>query len=129
MRRALMVLLLVVGCEQRPPENLDQTLHRTVVIGDADGQIHVYESTITRREQLAEIDQRRRLLASGASFVFQDPNCVGSDMWLFDQIALNGNEICFGGLGTADLRAYTRIPGVATWAGGVRSFFAGTWGG
>ena len=29
----------------------------------------------------------------------------------------------------ADLRSYVRIPGVATWSGGVRSFWAGTWGG
>src|SRR5438132_11829274 len=116
--RLCVVLWTVAGCQTPPAEetNLDQAVYRTVVMRDSNGEDVAYRSTITRRDQLAEIAQRRELIASGrllgAALVSKDPSCAGSDMWLFDQAHLAGNEICFSGLGTADLRAYVRVPGV-----------------
>jgi hypothetical protein len=73
-----------------------------------------------------------------ASAIHQDTACTSSDLRLFDQENFAGNEICFvGGNGNMwlDLRSYCRImrPPIgivapmclATWAGGVRSYYAG----
>jgi hypothetical protein len=61
--------------------------------------------------------------------ITQDGACSGASLWLFDEWNLKGDEICFSGAGTAQLRDFPGAHidgGPSTWSGAVRSYWAGS---
>jgi hypothetical protein len=119
------------------------TLTRTIVTLNVDGTERVRTETITRETQLREIEAREKFLRERAepkdgvgttsSAITQDDGCAGSSLWMFDGEYLSGNEICFTGLGEANLASYFRRIQCTkeftcyplTWAESVRSLWAG----
>ncbi len=154
MRKA--ILSLVVGSTlifgwggaQEANENAD-SVRRTVVRFDEDGQPIVTTSRITVAEQRAEIEARRRMIEQGESGdklrgalmagMEVDPGCAAASLWVFDNTHLSGNEVCFYGAGQAWLSHYARPVCYrrhrgwdcfeGTWREAVRSYWAGVSGG
>lgn len=110
---------------------------RTIVHLDADGSRTVKVVAITAAEQRADVEALARAgghvtledgaehVASAGQALSRDTSCLGSSIWLFDLPNMTGNEICFSGTGTVDLRDYGRGNG-GLWARNVVSFWAGT---
>ena len=119
---------------------------RTVVTLTGDGKFATRTEQITRETQLAEIaargayvEQLRHPRTGGvgtvSSAISYDGSCAGASLWLFDSENLLGNQICFIGQGDVDLSLYADgdivcgAPAgpcsIPTWAGSVRSLYAG----
>lgn len=119
------------GCgeTQQPEANIDENaiFTQTIVSWDELGVQHVATKQITRREQLAEIEQR----ASDGSALRQpiitsDPSCYGSYLWLFDQPNIGGNQICLAGTAAPRTTPLSQFPlEGGSWTLEVRSLWTG----
>jgi hypothetical protein len=75
--------------------------------------------------------------SSGGAPIFTDSGCAHEDLWLYDGIWDVGHRLCIGGTGIADLSQIphwfcpkgSRFCFVGTWAGAVRSYIPGEFGG
>ena len=112
--RLLVVLVPLLGaaaCTELDPPAGEETFSETSVWLSPDGTTRVTERTITAREQRAQIEARDRAAAGepGAQpLIAEDSACAGASLWLFDQVDLQGNKICFAGKGVTDLEQYPR---------------------
>jgi hypothetical protein len=136
----LMVATFAVGCSQasEPPAtstgDLDETFQVTIVRFDpAGGPPSVTYSTITRREELREINERLNgtpaETTDGVGTISQgiarDSSCGGASIYIYDQTGGFGNRACFYGAGQAYLPDYARgLSG--NWGSNVRSYWPGT---
>jgi hypothetical protein len=117
------------------------TVSRTIVQFRPDGSSEVKIDKISQAQQQAEVAARRQLVqqksarsATGTATqaISADPDCVGADLWLFDDFNQTGsNEICFFGGGSATLADYMTaycygdMCFYETWTYHVRSYWAG----
>lgn len=140
---------LALGCSAAGPDGTpisgegDATITRTIVRLNADGTETVHQVQITEAQQRADVAAREAATTPGATTphagekvgttseaITTDDGCGGASMWLFDGTNLTGNEICFIGAGTANLKSYIRqvfyAPRLPThWNLAVRSYYAG----
>lgn len=143
---------LMVGCggtlEEDAPadapegQEQDELFTQTIVRALPDGTQSQETTLITRREQLAQLEAREALLRRlGGDGVTQqdlddlavDGGCAGSSLWLFDKTGLVGNQLCLykqvgasqGWLGLGGIFRYVDGTRFYTWAGAVRSLWAG----
>ena len=109
---------------------------RTIVTLHDDGTETIELRDVTLEEQLG--DQHLRQLRLGGQHdglgttsdaITKDSGCAGSAIWIFDQVNLTGNEICFVGGGVVDLNNYCRTSSnnlcFDRWSYDVRSYWAG----
>lgn len=141
---------LMVGCggvpEDAPTEaserqEQEELLTQTIIRALPDGTRSQETTLITRREQLAQLEAREALLRRLGDGVRQqdlddlaiDGGCAGSSLWLFDQTGLMGNQLCLykqvgasqGWLALGGVIRYISGTRIYTWAGAVRSLWAG----
>jgi hypothetical protein len=131
-----------------PAQDKEGTVHRTIVWLQSDGTAEVKTVEISRAQQQAEVAQRQEMaqqqdsgsaIGTARQAVAEDPNCLGSSLWVFDDYNQTGqNELCLywtsaGSLAwLSDYRvrycdAYSCY--FFTWEGRVRSYWAGVDGG
>jgi hypothetical protein len=110
---------------------------RTIVRVDDAGNETVEIQVVTRDQQLLEQEQRQlRLdgeyegLGTASDGISRDLGCASASIWIYDQVNLEGNEICFYGPGVANLENYCRTGRCGDrWGQNVRSYWAGSeWG-
>jgi hypothetical protein len=105
----------------------DAVYTRTIVTFNAAGARSVRTVAITGAEKAADLEARRAAGHGVTVLTVRDYSCAGSDMWLYDQAGFGGNEICFYGTPGVFLGFYPDPAGpYGTWAGAVRSYYAGT---
>jgi hypothetical protein len=130
--------------EAKTTSENEALVSRTMVSFDEQGHATSKVETITRAQQLAEIEERQRMVdamnhpqhgiqKTSSAMTTQDNSCAGSSLWMFDGENLTGNEICFSGQGWANLGDYADGAFVCsgwycfrpTWAKHARSLWAG----
>ncbi|WP_147451066.1 hypothetical protein [Corallococcus llansteffanensis] len=119
----------------------DGLISQTLIRALPDGTMSQETTFITRSEQRAQLEAREALFRHQGGGVTQqdlddlaiDGGCAGSSLWLFDQAARQGNQLCLYkqagapqgwlNLGTV-IRRWdgTRF---LTWSGAVRSLWSG----
>lgn len=140
---------LMMGCGG-PPEDSpsevpegpeDALISQTLIRALPDGTLSQETTFITRAEQRAQIEAREALLRSRGEGVTQqdlddlaiDGGCAGSSLWLFDQAALQGSQLCLykqvgapqGWLNLATVFRRWNGTRFLTWSGAVRSLYSG----
>lgn len=139
----------VLGCggpPEDPPSEVpegqqDALISQTLIRALPDGTLSQETTFITRAEQRAQIEAREALFRNRGEGVTQqdlddlaiDGGCAGSSLWLFDQPARRGRQLCLykqAGAPVAwlDLGTVTRYwDGVrfVRWSGAVRSLWSG----
>lgn len=131
---------LFLACDPGAQAPEQATFQRTKVFLSA-GSARVTTEMIDLEQQQADVAARIKLATSGAGGATgsgdpEDPSCVSAALWLFDEAGHRGNELCVFGEGSVRLADHvTRYRCVGstcalhTWAGGVRSYWAGVHGG
>jgi hypothetical protein len=138
-----MAVALLFACGQGSSSELETSsgldsdvFTRTVVTLKPDGNHVVQTQRITRAEQRADVARRMAALEGSATpsgrpadvgSLINDPTCASASMWMFDDVNLTGNELCFYGYGTVDLNRYFDLTRRATftWTYALHSFLAG----
>ncbi len=116
-------------------------VHRTVVELRPEGNVVLFDGTISTAQQKWEIEDRARrltdpgdrrdsdVLGTARQSITHDYDCAGSSLWIFSDTYMTGFDICFYGQGVADLSSYCRVHLGLTcidwWDGAVRSYDAG----
>jgi hypothetical protein len=134
----VMIGLAAAGCLADAADDPQASVQRSIVNVNADGSYEQTFETVTPAQLQAEIDARAALTeASGPGVAPQRPivavdsACAGADLWLFDQTAIHGNELCLflrdESFAFLDLGLLCRNPGcsLGTWSGAVRSLWSG----
>jgi hypothetical protein len=126
-----LLVICVVGCVTDPDVPDDNTTYtRTIVRFADDGSATVATEPITAAEQRLEHEAAVDAIAGIKPRTLAIDSC--GDWYatkFFDKVNYTGNELCLIGDGYDHLAAYCRLHYrgicVATWTGGVRSFWTG----
>ena len=132
------VVMLGAGCHGGLDEtfaagNDNDVVYQTIVYTAADGSTQTRVLETNRAAQRSQLQRRAELGSHATSPITQaliandSPNCDGGDLWMFDQPAQNGNQLCiyvYRGSTTSLLSTFPRGLG-QNWSGAVRSFWAG----
>ena len=142
-----LLLTGALGCSgAQAPAETEGGIHRTVVHIDEDGVANVTVQKITRAEQEAEIAAReamtqsspghREVMSPGQaassgdvglhrSAINVDTGCAGSSLWMFDDYALTGNELCLYWHGVGN--RYENLADFGRWVPMGRYYYLGNW--
>lgn len=132
---AVIALVACSGAESTPA-----TVNRTVVRLSADGSYSAKTYTLTKSERGLDVALREGMFSAsphngiaveGTNPITRDWSCGGSSLWMFSGAGCSGAyEICFIGIGTANLYNYCaqyNIYGncVQNWAALTASYWPG----
>jgi hypothetical protein len=135
---ALVVVTSVAAsaCSGSPDAASGTVYTRTIVRYDAAGRPSVSAETVNPEQQGRASGALQNGTSGGAGGGNDvDPNCKGSDLWLFDQPNRSGNELCLFDVASTHV-VLSEIPRICfrylggkevcmTWDASVRSFYAG----